>query len=247
MKAKAEILALIPARGGSKGVPRKNVLPVAGKPLIVYSIEHALASRYVTRTVVSTDDSEIAAVALAAGAEVPFRRPAEFAADDSTDLEVFRHALEWLLFEQGYFPDLVLHLRPTSPARRPAKIDRAIELMLEHPEADSLRSVCLAEHTPYKMWKIVGNYMEPAFRVEGMPEAHSAPRQKLPPIYAHNGYVDIVRPRTIFDLDSMCGACVLPYLVEQPGDLDTIDQLPALERALTVIGRSSVEELPWPH
>src|SRR5262245_15308585 len=94
--APLEVLALIPARGGSKGIPRKNLLPLAGKPLIAFSIEQARASRLITRTIVSTDDDEIAAEASRYGAEVPFMRPAEFARDSSTDHEVFRHALEWL-------------------------------------------------------------------------------------------------------------------------------------------------------
>ena len=136
-----QILALVPARGGSKGIPRKNVLPVGGKPLIAHTIEQARASRLVTRTIVSTDDAEIAAVARAYNAEVPFMRPAEYAQDMSPDIDVFRHALEWLMEHEGYRPDLVVHLRPTGPVRRVAVIDRAITLMLEQRDADALRSV----------------------------------------------------------------------------------------------------------
>ena len=133
------ILALIPARGGSKGIPRKNLVPLLGKPFIAYSIEQALASAWITRTVVSTDDAEIAAAARQFGAETPFMRPAEFAQDHSLDLEVFQHALRWLKKEEGYTCDLVVHLRPTGPVRRVEVIDEAIELMLAHPEADALR------------------------------------------------------------------------------------------------------------
>ena len=113
-----EIMALIPARGGSKSIPRKNLMMIAGKPLIAYSIEHALQSRYVTRTIVSTDDPEIADVARGLGAEVPFLRPSEFAQDLSPDIDVFRHALTWLRDRQGYQCELVVHLRPTGPVRR---------------------------------------------------------------------------------------------------------------------------------
>src|SRR3954465_11214715 len=144
---KPEVLALIPARGGSKSVPRKNLLEVLGKPLIAYSIGHALHCPSVTRTIVSTDDDEIAAVAEHFGAEVPFRRPAEFASDTATDLQVFRHALSFLQ-EQGYIPDLRVHLRPSGPVRRIDLIEHAIGMMLRHPEADSLRAVGLAEQTP---------------------------------------------------------------------------------------------------
>jgi len=133
-----EILALIPARGGSKGIPRKNIKVVAGKPLIAYSIEQALASRFITRTIVSTDDPEIAQVAREFGAKVPFMRPGEFAQDLSPDIDVFRHALKWLRDRDGYACDLVVHLRPTGPVRRVELIDQAIELILNDPEADSL-------------------------------------------------------------------------------------------------------------
>jgi CMP-N,N'-diacetyllegionaminic acid synthase len=229
---KPEILALIPARGGSKSVPRKNLLEVAGKPLIAYSIEHALGCSLISRTIVSTDDDEIAAVATRFGAEVPFRRPAEFATDTATDLQVFRHALSFLQ-ARGYTPDLIVHLRPTGPVRHLHLIERAIQVMLHHPEADSLRSVGLAEQTPYKMWRIEGSYLQKALDLPGFPESHSMPRQKLPAIYWQNGYVDIVRPHTIIDLDSMVGQVVVPFVVEgRIHELDYPEQIPALAAAV---------------
>ena len=136
------VMALIPARGGSKSVPRKNLLPVAGKPLIAYSILHAQSCRSISRIVVSTDDDEIADVARRYGAEVPFKRPADAASDTATDLQVFQHALAWLAEHEGYVPELVVHLRPTGPVRESNLIERAVQLMLQTPEADSLRSVC---------------------------------------------------------------------------------------------------------
>ncbi len=229
---KPEVLALIPARGGSKSVPRKNLLQVAGKPLIAYSIAHALECSPVTRTIVSTDDDEIAEVARRFGAEVPFKRPAEAASDTATDLQVFRHALSFLQ-EQGYTPDLVVHLRPTGPVRRIELLERAVELMLRHPEADSLRAVGLAEQTPYKMWCIEGPYLRQALALPGFPESHSMPRQKLPAVYWQNGYVDIVRPRTVLALDSMVGRVVLPFVVEgKIHELDYPEQIPALAAAV---------------
>ena len=229
---KPEVLALIPARGGSKSVPRKNLLQVAGKPLIAYSIGHALQCTQVTRTIVSTDDDEIAEVSRSFGAEVPFRRPAEFASDSATDFQVFRHALLFLE-EQGYTPDLIVHLRPTGPVRRIELIDHAIGMMLRHPEADSLRAVGLAEQTPFKMWRIEGSYLHQALELPGFPESHSMPRQKLPAVYWQNGYVDIVRPRTIIELDSMVGKVVLPFVVEgKIHELDYPEQIPALAAAV---------------
>lgn len=241
--SRPEVLALIPARGGSKSVPRKNLLEVAGRPLIAYSIRHALASRSITRTIVSTDDAEIAEVASVHGAELPFRRPAEFATDFATDLDVFRHALGWLAEHEGYRPELVVHLRPTGPVRDVALIEHAIALMLEHPEADSLRSVGLAEQTPYKMWRLEGAYLTPLLPLPEFPEAHSMPRQKLPPAYWQNGYVDVVRPRAVLELDSMVGRVVLPFVV--PGkihELDYPDQIPALERAVEAAEAGEFQE-----
>ncbi|MEZ4224539.1 MAG: acylneuraminate cytidylyltransferase family protein [Polyangiaceae bacterium] len=243
----AEVLALIPARGGSKSVPRKNVLPVAGRPLIVYSIDHALAANRITRLIVSSDDDEIIDVARAAGAEVPFVRPPEFATDTATDLDVFRHALEWLAREEDYRPELVVHLRPTGPVRDVERIDAAIQLMLEQPDADALRSVGLAEQTPYKMWRIDADRLQPLLTIEGVREAHSMPRQALPPVYWQNGYVDIVRPRTVLEKRSMVGDVVLPFVVDEPiVELDYPDQIPALERAVRAANSgNNAEKRQW--
>jgi len=235
-----EVLALIPARGGSKSVPRKNLLPVGGRPLIVHSILQALESRLVTRTLVSTDDAEIAEVARAAGADVPFRRPDEFASDDATDLVVFEHALGWLAAHENYRPEVLLHLRPTQPAREVRVIDRAIETFLSHPEADSLRSVELAEHTPYKMYRIDAGQLRPVVELPGVREAYNLPRQRLPLVYRGNGYVDLVRARTILELHSMNGENILPFVIDESvPDLDYADQIPELERALRAPAREA--------
>lgn len=232
------ILALIPARGGSKGIPHKNIIMVAGKPLIAYSIEQALASRYITRTIVSTDDAEIAEVARRFGAEVPFTRPSEFAQDLSPDIDVFRHALEWLRDREGYICELVVHLRPTGPVRRVELIDEAIETMLNHPEADSLRSVSWPVQTPYKMWRIEDGYLQPLLHVEGMVEPYCMPRQRLPEVYWQNGYVDIVRPYVVLELGMMCGHKILPFVVHEPiYELDYPESIPVVEAALKRLAR----------
>jgi N-acylneuraminate cytidylyltransferase len=228
-----EILALVPARGGSKGIPRKNVIPVGGKPLIAHSIEQALKSRLVTRTIVSTDDVEIANVSRDYGAEVPFLRPAEYAQDLSLDFDVFRHALQWLADHEGYRPELVVHLRPTGPVRRVERIDQAIALMLEHPEADALRSVSAPIQTPYKMWRMEAGYLHPLLTAEGVTEPYNMPRQSLPEVWWQNGYVDIIRPRTILELGLMCGRTVLPFIVDEPIlEIDYEENVPVVEEAL---------------
>lgn len=227
-----KVLALIPARGGSKGIPRKNILPIAGKPVIAYSIAQARASKRVDRVVVSTDDAEIAEIAAAHGAEVPFRRPAEFARDDSPDIDVFLHALRHLRDHEGYRCDYVVHLRPPTVLRRTEDIDRAIDLLAADPEADSLRSVSPAALTPYKMWRGRGPYIEPVLSSPDGRELHSMPRQLLPQVFWQNGYVDVIRSRVIL-AGSMCGSRVMPFVVRhEVAELDYREDVEALERHL---------------
>lgn len=229
-----EVLALIPARGGSKSVPRKNIIPLMGKPMIAWAIEHALASRYITRVIVTTDDREIADIATTYGAEVPFLRPAEFAQDLSVDVEFHRHALEWLRENEGYTPDFVVNLRPTPPSRMPAVIDKAIETFAAHPEADSLRSVHLASESPFKMWTInESGFMQPVASLPGVPEPYNQPRQLLPLVYWQDGYIDITRPNVILEQGSCTGRTILPFMVEEPAfDVDYPDQIAAAETQL---------------
>jgi CMP-N-acetylneuraminic acid synthetase len=144
-------VAIIPARGGSKGIPRKNLRELAGHPLLAWSVAAAEAAETVGRVIVSTDDPEIADVAREYGAETPFVRPAELAADDTRDLPVFQHALGWLAEHEGARPEVVVHLRPTSPLRRAADIDRAVRALAADPAADAVRSVCAPFQNPYKM------------------------------------------------------------------------------------------------
>ena len=238
MTVRPEVLALIPARGGSKSIPRKNLLPIAGQPLIAHSIAQALASRHITRTIVSTDDEEIARVARACGAGVPFMRPAAIAGDRSTDFEVFQHALAWLRDREGYACACVVHLRPTGPVRRVERIDEAIAAFLANGEADSLRSVTTPSQTPYKMWRMRGAYLEPCLTASSIPEAHSQPRQALPEVFWQNGYVDIVRPSVILERQSICGDRVLPFVMHETiYELDYPEQIARAEEALLRLQR----------
>jgi N-acylneuraminate cytidylyltransferase len=229
----SEILALILARGGSKSIPRKNLLPLLGKPLIAWTIGHAQASQHVTRTIVSTDDAEIAAVAREYGAETPFLRPPEFAQDDSTDFVAFRHALEWLREEENYHPELVVQLRPTGPVRDAALIDAAIEKMIADPAADALKSVSRPSESPFKMWRTDGAYLRPLVNVSGIDEPHTQPRQRLPQVFWQNGYVDVIRPRTVLEQGLMYGHTVLPFMIEgKIHELDYLSDIAPLEAAL---------------
>jgi N-acylneuraminate cytidylyltransferase len=216
-----EVLVIVPARGGSKGIPRKNIRNFAGHPLIAYSIEAGLMAKTVTRVMVSTDDEEIAAVARRYGADVPFLRPAEFAQDKTLDLPVFQHAIHWLAENENYHPDVVVQLRPTSPVRPPSLVDEAVTLLLNHPEADSVRGVVPSGQNPHKMWRIdpASGQMRPLLTVEGIEEPYNAPRQILPPVYWQTGHIDAIRPY-VFDQGTMSGKVVLPVLVDPEYTVD---------------------------
>jgi len=220
---KLELLALIPARGGSKSIPRKNIKPLGGHPLIAYSIAAGLQAGCRPRVVVSTDDEEIAETARAYGAETPFLRPPELAQDHTTDLPVFQHALHWLAEHENYHPDIVIQLRPTSPFRPPGMVDEAVRILTAHPQATSVRGVVPSGQNPYKMWRVPaeGGPMQPLLDAD-IPEAYNQPRQKLPPTYWQTGHIDAIRAQVILD-GSMSGAVIYPLHIDPryTVDLDT--------------------------
>ena len=214
------VLGLIPARGGSKGVFRKNIRQLAGKPLIAWTIEVALACPSLDRVIVSADDQEIAEIARQYGAEVPFLRPAELAQDDTPDSPVYQYALSWLAEHKGYRPDIVVWLRPTVPLRTVQDVEAAIQQLIET-GADCVRSVCLAEHHPYWMKRLNGNCLVPF--VDGIDEGKYYRRQLLPPVYRLNGAVDVTWYRTVMEKGLLYSGDVRGYVmpVERSIDLDS--------------------------
>ena len=240
-KNRSEILAVIPARGNSKSIPRKNIKELAGYPLIAYSIAAARQAAKVTRVIVSTDDEEIAQVAKQFGAEVPFMRPAEYAQDQTLDLPVFEHALTWLREQEGYAADIVIQLRPTSPIRPSHCVDDAIEILQTHPQADCVRGVVVAGQNPYKMWHIQPDgVLHPILTVQGIKEAYNAPRQALPPVYWQTGHIDAIRPATILEKHSMTGDVIYPLLIDQSFTID-IDTMYDWQNAERLIRGGSLE------
>jgi CMP-N,N'-diacetyllegionaminic acid synthase len=218
------ILALIPARSGSKSIPDKNILSLQGKPLLAWSVEHALACPEINRVVLSTDSELYASIGESFGAEVPFIRPAHLGKDDSTDEEVFFHALTEL-GKEGYVPDLVVHLRPTTPMRRPQDIRAMIQLLQQNPEWDSVRSVVPAPQTPYKMWRMEEGELVPVAAVPGLKEPYNSPRQILPQTYLQNASIDVTRYHTIMNLRSMTGKRIGAYVMEEFIDIDEAGDL----------------------
>lgn len=236
-----QVLAVIPARGGSKSIPRKNIRSFAGHPLIAYSIASGLAAQTVTRLIVSTDDDEIAAISRTYGAETPFLRPAEISQDQTPDLPVFQHALQWLQDEEGYQPEIVVQLRPTSPLRRASHIDQAVYRLLERPDADAVRTVCTPFQNPFKMWRIgPDGLMQPLLSTE-FSEPYNMPRQALPDVFWQTGYVDAAWADTIMLKNSMTGQNILPLVID-PGDWIDIDSPDDWRRAERLL---ESREITW--
>lgn len=233
-----EVLAIIPARGGSKSIPRKNIRLLGGAPLLSYSIAAARQARQVTRVIISTDDPEFADIARAWGAEAPFLRPAELAGDTSRDLDAFQHALGWLAEHEGYHPEMVVQLRPTTPLRPPDLIDRAIDLLRADPSADSVRGVVEAKQNPYKMWRIPADgdgAMQPLIDTD-LDEPFNMPRQELPTSYWQTGHIDVIRPHVITEQYSMSGQRILPLVLDADYAID-IDNLLDWDRAEWMLQR----------
>ena len=216
-----ETLGLIIARGGSKRLPKKNVLPLGGKPLIVWSIECAHKASKIARTIISTDDTGIAAVARETGAEVPFQRPAEYATDDAPEFLAIRHALEWLAHNENYRPDLVALLRATSPFRQPSTVDRAIEALIADPTAHSTRSVTKCHEHPHKMWTISGNRLKSYIPMEEKKtDTHNLPYHMLPPVWIQNGSFDVFRSSNVWEFNSSTGTEIIPIEMDEYESLD---------------------------
>lgn len=217
------VIAIIPARSGSKGIPHKNIRLFAGKPLLVHSVEHALQSKSIDRVFVSTDHEEYAGIARNAGAEVPFLRPANIAGDTSTDLEVFQHVHKWLV-EQGCSPSIYVHLRPTHPIRSPADIDAMVDLLKKQPEATSCRSISPAIFTPYKMWLQDPQvpFIKPVIQLEAC-DSYNLPRQALPEVFQQNACIDVVRASTV-EHGSMSGKNIIGFKMESFFDIDSEEE-----------------------
>lgn len=215
-----KILGIVPARGGSKGVPGKNIRPLAGKPLIVHTLEAAHASG-LAQVIVTTDDPSIAAVARAAGGSVPFVRPAELATDTAKSIDVALHALQAMEQREGMRYDAIMLLQPTTPFRTTGDIDQAISLLEHNPEADSVISVVDVEaFHPARMKYMEGDRLiDPPFC-----EAYeNQNRQELRPMFIRNGAIYLTRRKTLLAKSykgDVCMGLVMPN--ERSINIDTL-------------------------
>ena len=233
-------IAIIPARGGSKSIPRKNLQNLIGIPLIAYSIDSALRSNLIDQVYVSTEDSEIAEISRSFGAKV-IVRPDAMASDTSRDDELLSHAIEYG-FPKLSQENLFIFLRPSHPLRNPETINKAINLFESNSGYDSLRSMKLSSEIPYKMWRIVsdGTAVPVIERNDtGIIDPSNAPRQQLPQTYYQDGYVDIFPFRTVTKYRNTAGSKVLPFVIDEfSHDIDTFHDLDLISNKL--------ENLSWP-
>lgn len=223
------IICLITARGGSKGVPGKNIKLLNGYPLVAYSICASQLSRHIKRTIISTDSPEIASIAKEFNAEVPFMRPIELAQDNSTDLDVIKHAISWFGEKGRVASDFIVHLRPTTPLRDSREIDKAIERIIAYPIATSLRSVHELSEPPQKMFQLDGSgFLKGFFPDDPRPEYYNLPRQIFPKAYQPNGYVDIVRTTFVAENNCLHGPNIIGFItpfsveVDRPEDFENL-------------------------
>lgn len=213
------VLGLITARGASKSVPGKNLVNLAGKPLIAWTIEAAIKSKVLHRIIVSTDDASIAEISRRWNAEVPFMRPSCLAEDDSSHISVVQHAIKWMEEHEQYTPDFVMLLQPTSPLRTPEDITAALSVMLEK-NADAVISVCEASRHPIKMFKLhndetLARYVDSDVKYPR--------RQVLPKVYEENGAIYLNSRESIMREHTFFPVRTYPYIMpgERSLDIDT--------------------------
>lgn len=229
----SKVVALIPARSGSKGVPNKNLRLLGGQALMAWSIMAAKKSDLIDRIIVSTDSQEYASLAIQLGAEAPFLRPAEISGDHATDYDFIAHALDWLIVNNDE-PEYIVHIRPTTPFRDPNLIDAAIKLFQNSGLATALRSAHEMSESAYKTFEIAptGQFKRLG-AVDTTLDAANNARQQFPATYQANGYVDVLSSQFIRANKLIHGDWVLPYITPTVVEVDTEEDFALLEYQLT--------------
>lgn len=217
-----KIIAIIPARGGSKGLPRKNIRILAGKPLIVWTIEQANCSNYIDKVIVSTEDDEIAEISRKYEAEVPFLRPKELARDDSPTIDVIMHAVNWFEDKGDYF-DIVVLLEPTSPLRDVEDIDKCIQMLISHPTAKAIVSVAKLE-SAHPEFNVTINDEGLIRKLNGTTNFNVLRRQELEDIYFFEGSVYISETLTLKQKRTFYHESTLAYVVPKYKSLE-VDEI----------------------
>ena len=209
-----KILAIIPARGGSKGIPHKNIRDLNGKPLIAWTIEESFKSQYIDKLIVSTEDKNIAKISMACGAEVPFLRPEKFALDSTPGIDSILHAVKWFKDRNHVF-DYVICLQCTSPFRTSYQVDESIEKISEK-DADSIVSVCESEITPYWMKKIENGKLKDFLKEN----TFYTRRQDAPKVYRLNGAIYIAKIQVLLNIKDWYTKNTIPYVMDRMSSVD---------------------------
>jgi len=239
------IVCLIPARGGSKGIPNKNIKLLNNKPLIAYSIETSLSSSFINDTIVTTDSDEIAKISREYGATVPFKRPDNISQDKSLDIEFINHYMDWVKENNMKIPDIIVQLRPTYPIRDTDYLDYCIQTFVNNYEKyDSLRTVVELDKTPFKMYHIEDHYDQtilekrltpviPQSEYMFLKEPHNMCRQDLPKTFLHNGCIDMLKT-SILSRNTISGRNIYPIIMNKNEhyDIDTVEDWKKTEERL---------------
>ena len=223
------VVAVIPARAGSKGVVDKNIKLLAGHPLIAYSIAVARLAIGIDRIIVSTNSEVYAGIARKYGAEVPFLRPDDISGDTSTDYDFVRHILDWMLSNEGNMPKYLVHLRPTTPLREKNYIDAAINYIKKTDSATALRSVHEMSESAYKTFEIEGDYLKSIGSNSFDLDAFNDPRQRFEKTYQANGYVDVIKTAYVIQNNKLHGDHVIAFVTPRVAEVDTVDDFDYLE------------------
>lgn len=221
-----DVIAIIPARSGSKSVKNKNIEKICNYPLIAYTVAAAKLSKNINRVIVSTNNKDYAKIAKSFGAEVPFLRPTKISGPNSSDREFIIHAINWLKKNDQYLPEYWVHLRPTTPIRDPKIIDKAIMRMKKSKIATSLRSAHLASESPFKWFKLKkNNFLKEIVDNKLGIEITNLPKEKFDQVYIPNGYVDILRSSYMLNNDTIHGKKIMGFVTPIVSEVDSLNEL----------------------
>jgi len=238
------VIAIIPARSGSKSIRDKNLSTLGGYPLLAYSIVAAKLARRIERVLLSTDSEQYAEIGRRYGAEVPFLRPEEFSGDKSTDREFMAHAMTWLQNHEGCVPEFWVHLRPTTPLRTPEYLNAAVAMLEGRPEATALRSAHPSPESPFKWFRRSDEgYLMALITDDTRLDNFNRPRQGYPMVFIPDGYVDVVRTSFVLGSSLLHGDRVLGFESPFCTEVDSVEELELLEFQLRKHGSPLLDYL----
>ena len=230
-------IAIIPARSGSKSILDKNLVQLAGFPLIAFSIAAAKLAPDISRVVVSTDSPKYAKISLKYGAEVPFLRPATISGDDATDIDFMLHAMNWFDENEPQTPEYWVHLRPTTPLRDPKHIAEALQRIISRDDATALRSAFPCPESPFKWFRHSDDGFLMSINSDDTDlDKFNLPRQMYPKVFVPDGYVDIIRRSFVKKTGQIHGNKVIGYTSPVCSEVDSVEELRHIEYEILSFG-----------